>query len=108
MYLASDGVEVTLESLDLTKISIITTVSISYTLRNPTQDVKDESGWKLFLTGVEGEYFGNQGQLLPDQSVTRSFTFNVVPNNGLLVFAYPSVISDSGWDEDDLIWIVNE
>ena len=108
VYLASDGIEVTFESLELTKISIITTVTVSYSLKNPTQDVKRENGWKLFLTGAEGAHFGDQGQLLPGQTVARSYTFNVVSSNGLLVFAYPSNISDTGWDEDDLIWIVNE
>lgn len=83
-------------------------MTVSYTLKNNSQDVKSEGGWKLFLTGAEGEYFGEEVQLLPDQAVTRAFTFNVVPGDGPLVFAYPSVIADRGWDTDDLIWIVND
>ena len=78
---------------------------ISYTLKNTTQDIKEESGWKVFPQNGEGTYFGIQGELLPGREITRSFTFSIVAPNALLVFAYPSKITDSSWDEDDLTWI---
>ena len=96
-----------MESISLSRVSIITTVSITYTLKNPAQDIKGENGWKVFPQDVEGAYFGIQGQLQPDQSVSRRYTFTVAAPSGLLVFADPSNITDSSWDEDDLTWIFN-
>ena len=102
--MASDGIEVTLESLSLTKVAILTTVSINYTLKNLTQDTQAESGWKLFFEEEEGTFFGFPSQLLPGQSINRTFDFNVAVPNGLFVFAYPADIADTTWDDDDLIW----
>ena len=96
-----------MESLIVTRVGILTTVSISYNVRNPTQDLKEENGWMLFIQGVEGAYFGIQGPLPPGQSINRSFIFNVTAPEVRQVFAYPSNISDEDWDADDLIWIID-
>jgi len=61
----------------------------------------------VFIEEVEGPYFGIQGPLLPGQSINRSFTFNIAVPKGLLVFAYPSLLTDISWDDDDLIWLIN-
>ncbi|PKB71232.1 MAG: hypothetical protein BZY87_06340 [SAR202 cluster bacterium Io17-Chloro-G6] len=93
----------------MTREEIIVTVTVSYTLKNGTQETKQEMGWKVFkvlIEETEGPYFGLEGPLLPGQSITRSATFNVAVPNGLLLFAYPSLISDTRWDDDDLIWII--
>ena len=90
----------------MTKESIIVTVSISYTLKNNTQETKQENGWKVFIEEIEGPYFGLQGTLSPGQSINRSFTFNVAVPTGLLLFAYPSLLTDTTWDDDDLIWLI--
>ena len=79
-------------------------MSITYTVKNPTEDNKEESGWKVFPENGEGAYFGIEGQLLPDASITRTFVFSVVSATGPLVFVYPAKINDTGSDDDDLIW----
>lgn len=105
-YRAADGVYVTLKSLEVTEAGNATTVSISYTLINNSGDLKEEKAWKLFYQGTGGLYFGVLGELLPHQTIDRSFTFSAVAPNGLLVLAYPSEFFDSSWDQDDLTWNV--
>ncbi|MDA1129385.1 MAG: hypothetical protein O2913_11905 [Chloroflexi bacterium] len=107
-YLAADGIEVTLKSLIVSEVGNVTTVSISYSLRNTTLDLKDEKGWKLYYQGNGGlPQYGFYGQLLPDQTINRSYTFNVeTPDESLLV-AYPSRFFDSRWDSSDLTWSIN-
>ena len=105
-YLSADGVNVTLTSLDVTGVGFSTTVLIEYTLKNTTSETKEEKAWKLFYQGSGGLYFGLLGELLPNQSIDRSFTLSASAPNGLLVLAYPSEFSDSSWDGDDLVWNV--
>ena len=105
-YLSADGVNVTLTSLDVTGVGFSTTVLIEYTLKNTTSETKEEKAWKLFYQGSGGIYFGALGELLPNQSIDRSFTLSASAPNGLLVLAYPSEFSDTSWDGDDLVWNV--
>ena len=107
-YLSADGVNVTLTSLDVTGAGYITNVLIEYILENTTSETKEEKAWKLFYQGTGGVYFGVLGELLPNQSINRSFNLNAMAPNGLLVLAYPSEFSDSSWDGDDLVWNVTQ
>lgn len=107
-YKSADGVMVTLNSLSVIEAGNATTVSISYTLLNATEDPQEEKAWKLFFQGTGGLYFGFHGELTQNQSIDRNFTFSAVAPNGLLVLAYPSEFSDSSWDQDDLIWNVTQ
>jgi len=107
-YQAPDGVKVTLNTLIVTGNGDATSVSVSYTLENTTTVLKEEKAWKLFYQGTGGLYFGVLGDLLPEESIDRSFELTAFAPNGLLVLAYPSEFSDSSWDEDDLIWNIGQ
>lgn len=108
-YLAEDGVEVTLTSLNTSVVGNVTTVSISYTLRNTTEDLKDEESWKLYYSGGGGlPQYGFFGQLLPGQTINRSYTFAVQSPDVPLVVAYPSRFFAETWEQGDLIWNVDE
>ena len=82
-------------------------MSISYTLENTSTVLKQENAWKLFYQGTGGQEFGVRGNLLPKESIDRSFELTAFAPNGLLVIAYPSEFSDSSWDSDDLIWNIS-
>ena len=105
-YLAIDNVTVTLNSLSATEVENATTVSVSYTLKNTTKELKEEKAWKLYYQGTGGLYFGVRGDLLPGQSIDRTFTLTAVAPFGLLMLAYPAEFSDNIWDGDDLTWDV--
>lgn len=88
-YLSPDNVSVTLKSLRVTGAGYAKNVSIAYNLENTTEDLKEEKAWKLFYQGTGGLYFGVRGDLLPGQSIDRSFTLTAIAPNGLL-FRTPS------------------
>ena len=106
-YMAEDGVEVTLISLNTTVVGNVTSVTISYRLRNTTEDLKDEKGWSLYYSGGGGlPQYGFFNQMLPGQSINRSYTFNVQSPDVPSVVAYPSRFFDETWQLSDLIWDV--
>ena len=106
-YMAEDGVEVTLISLNTTVVGNVTSVTISYSLRNTTEDLKDEKGWSLYYSGGGGlPQYGFFNQMLPGQSINRSYTFNVQSPDVPSVVAYPSRFFDETWQLSDLIWDV--
>ena len=106
-YIAEDGVEVTLISLNTTVVGNVTSVTISYSLRNTTEDLKDEKGWSLYYSGGGGlPQYGFFNQMLPGQSINRSYTFNVQSPDVPSVVAYPSRFFDETWQLSDLIWDV--
>ena len=107
-YLAEDGVEVTLTSLDTNIVGNVTSATISYTFRNTTEDLKDEGSWKLYYSGGGGlPQYGFFGQMLPGQTIKRSYTFNVQSPDVPFVIAYPSRFFANTWEQGDLIWDVD-
>ena len=107
-YMAEDGVEVTLISLNTTVVGNVTSVTISYSLRNTTEDLKDEKGWSLYYSGGGGlPQYGFFNQMLPGQSINRSYTFNVQSPDVPSVVAYPSRFFDETWQQSDLIWDID-
>ena len=107
-YVAADGVRITINSFDVTDSGDSSTFIISYTVRNPGSTLKQEKGWKLFYQGTGGKYFGVVANLLPDQSVDRNFTINTIKSAGYLRLVYPSEFFDEIWDDDDLVWSMNQ
>ena len=107
-YIAEDGVEVTLESLNTTIVGNVTSVTISYTLRNTTEDLKDEDSWKLYYSGGGGlPQYGFFSQMLPGQTINGSYTFNVQSPDVPSVVAYPSRFFAGTWQQGDLIWEID-
>ena len=107
-YIAEDGVEVTLISLNTTVVGNVTSVTISYSLRNTTEDLKDEKGWSLYYSGGGGlPQYGFFNQMLPGQSINRSYTFNVQSPDVPSVVAYPSRFFAETWQQSDLIWDID-
>jgi len=107
-YIAEDGVEVTLISLNTTVVGNVTSVTISYSLRNTTEDLKDEKGWSLYYSGGGGlPQYGFFNQMLPGQSINRSYTFNVQSPDVPSVVAYPSRFFAATWQQSDLIWDID-
>jgi len=108
-YTASDGLTVTLTSFNFLVLDSITSVNLSYKLENDTLDLKNEQGWKLYYRDSGGlPQYGLFSQLLPGQTITRSYTFNVQAPEVPLVVAYPSQFSASTWQADDLIWKMSD
>ena len=107
-YIAEDGVEVTLTSLNTTIVGNVTSVTISYTLRNTTEDLKDEDSWKLYYSGGGGlPQYGFFSQMLPGQTINGSYTFNVQSPDVPSVVAYPSRFFAGTWQQGDLIWEID-
>ena len=107
-YIAEDGVEVTLTSLNTTVVGNVTSVTISYRLRNTTEDLKDEEGWKLYYSDGGGlPQYGFFNKMLPGQTINRSYTFNVQPPDVPSAVAYPSRFFAETWQQSDLIWDIN-
>jgi hypothetical protein len=107
-YIAEDGVEVALTSLKTTVVGNVTTVTISYSLKNITGSLKDEESWKLYYANGGGlPQYGFFGQMLPDQTLNRSYTFNVQAPDVPSVVDYPSRFFDKTWQRSDLIWEID-
>jgi hypothetical protein len=108
-YIAEDGLEVALNSVDKAVYGNVTTVTISYTLKNVTEDLKDEDGFRLY-TASGGAYsqYGGFGNILPTKSITRSYTFNVQSPDIPSVIGYPGFLSfGMTWGQGDLIWDID-
>ncbi len=69
---------VTVTSLSQTK-GVITTVSLSYKLKNNTLDkIIDEGSFRLYLNdGTSNPQYGFFNNLIPGQQITRSYTWNL-------------------------------
>ena len=107
-YIAEDGVEVTLTSLNTTIVGNVTSVTISYRLRNTTEDLKDEESWKLYYSDGGGlPQYGFFNQMLPGQTINRSYTFNVQSPDIPSVVVYPSRFFAATWQQSDLIWDID-
>jgi hypothetical protein len=109
-YTRPNGIEVTLESISSVTVGIVTTVSISYSFTDPTDQVLPEIGWKLYYKDRKGGGISEirvYGELEPDQTVTGSHLFNVVAPNEALAVGYPLRFNDKFWTDGDLLFHID-
>jgi hypothetical protein len=107
-YIGQDGLEVTLTSLSSSVTGNVTSITISYTLSNPTPNLIAEGSWKLYYTAGNGlPQYGGFGELIPGQRLDRSYTFNVSSPNKPWYVGYPSRFFGD-WKEEDLLWEVDQ
>jgi hypothetical protein len=107
--IAEDGIEVTLKSVTKAVYGNVTTVTISYTLKNTTNDLKDEDGFRLYIVGGGGyPQYGFFNSLLPGKSRNGGYTFNVQSPGVPLAIGYPGFSRyGATWNQGDLVWDID-
>ena len=107
-YLAQDGLAITMNSFTVSKNGNVTSVSISYSLTNDSTVIREERGLKLYYAGGGGlPQYGFFGQILPGQTISRTYTFHTELHAVPIIVAYPGRFFASTWESADIIWYVN-
>lgn len=108
-YVAKDGLTVTVTNLS--KIEDVGSIkyTISYTLKNDTQDKKiDEGTFKIhFADDSSINQYGFFGSLFPSQSLNRTYTFEELKIKKGIVIEYGAGFFDNKLQSDTLRWKID-
>jgi hypothetical protein len=106
-YLTSDGMEVTLEALDMEPLGRGNLISISYRLLNKSGSSKKEKGWKLYYDGGEGlDQLIVSDTLALGDTVERHYKFFIPRGRQPIAIAYPGRMFEDSWRTEDLVWFI--
>ena len=108
-YVSSNGLEVTLRSLDVEPRRAGNVITISYRLWNKEDDAKQLQGWKIYYEDGGGiDQLGIFDSLSFGDIFFKTYKFFIPPGEKAVAVAYPGRLFEDVWREGDLVWFIKD